>query len=147
MVFGGFSLKLLKSISPFSLGNWYPWFELLVKSPLSLKARVDSSLGCFLTCLQCIHRISLWRDTCWSLAGQHFSQAVSSTYLRCFRRLNFYHWKYYNCSTCASPTHFFNLGNLVKTENVFVLVKTMCPVWDLKNSRNTWKGEIFQKRY
>ena len=45
------------------------WFGLLVISALGFKTREDSSLACFVACVQWIPEIHLWCDACWSLGG------------------------------------------------------------------------------
>ena len=67
----------LENTSPFLWGNWYPCFGILMMSPLCFKARVGS-----LICVYWRHtwytfpEIYLWCNTCWSLGGQHCSQAI-----------------------------------------------------------------------
>ena len=68
-------LKKFRGQQSFLLGHWCPCFGLLVTSPLGFKARVDSSLVCFIICMQLSPQIHLWCDTCWPLDGQHDSRA------------------------------------------------------------------------
>ena len=52
-------------------GQWYPCFGLLVMSPLSFKARVDSLIWTWQRCIWCTFpKIHLWCDTCKSLDSQ-----------------------------------------------------------------------------
>ena len=59
----------------------YPWFGLLVMSPLGFKAR----LGSFLQHLRrgntwwMFTEVHLWTDTCWPLNGQHGGQLLFLT--------------------------------------------------------------------
>ena len=53
-------------------GHWYPYFGLLVMSPLGFKARVGSLICTWLRCTWCMcPQIHLWCDTYWPLGGQH----------------------------------------------------------------------------
>ena len=61
----------------FGGGHWYPYFGLLVTSPLGFKARVDLSLVCFVACMQWIPEIHLWCNTCWLYKCQHGSRSHS----------------------------------------------------------------------
>ena len=51
-------------------GQWYPFLGLQVMSALSFKAKVESSLVYFLTCISWIPQILLWCDVCWPFDGQ-----------------------------------------------------------------------------
>ena len=138
----GVSLKFLKSISPFFVGPLIPliWTVGDVSSEFKSHSRF---LAWMLPHLLAMYSSDF--PLAWHLLTSCWPAFQSSCFIHILALL--YLWKYYNCSTCALPTQFFNLGNLVKTENVLVLVNRLCPVWDLKNSRNTWKREIFQKSY
>ena len=50
---------------------WGHGYPCLVTSTLGFKARVDSLLVYFLTCIQWISHIHLWCNTCWSLHDQY----------------------------------------------------------------------------
>ena len=64
-----FFTKMLEDMSPFC----GPLIPLFWTSVLGFKARMDSSLVCFLTCVQWIPQIHIWYDTCWLLDSQHDS--------------------------------------------------------------------------
>ena len=75
---------LFKILESFLWGHWYPWFGLLMTSPLGFKARVDPSLACFTACVPWIPEIHLWCDTCWLYRGHHGGQprSLHATYGR-----------------------------------------------------------------
>ena len=81
-----FFFYFLEDMSPFCGGHWYPYFGLLVTSPLGFKARVGSPLfelsGGVRVTLHTFPEIYLWCNTCQPLGGQHGSQTVSSIYLQ-----------------------------------------------------------------
>ena len=52
---------------------WYPCFGLQVTSSLGFKARVDSLLAFFVTCMQWIPQIHLCCNTCWPPGGRAVS--------------------------------------------------------------------------
>ena len=80
------SLQIFGRHESFLWGHWYPYFGLLVTSPLGFKARVGSALfelsrGMHVT-LQIPSDSHLVRHTLTSRCGQHGGWAVSSTYLQ-----------------------------------------------------------------
>ena len=46
------------------VGHWYTCVGLLMTSVLCVKARVDPSLACIVTCMQWILQVHLWCNTC-----------------------------------------------------------------------------------
>ena len=78
-----FFLKFFWRTQVLFVGSLIPCFGLLVTSTLSFKARVDTSLPCFLACMQWIPQIHLWCNTCQPLDGQCDSRLHSLTEVGC----------------------------------------------------------------
>ena len=59
------------------MGQWYPFFGLLVMSPLGFKATVGSLICTWQWCTcYTLSEIHLWCDTCRPLGGQHTCEAL-----------------------------------------------------------------------